>query len=59
MFTIKIETDNNAFAPYPGYEVARILRQVADISEEHGSPPDSLVVFDINGNKVGEVSYGD
>jgi hypothetical protein len=48
---IYIETENAAFYPDPGREVARILRKMADEIEVGGvSTP-----MDINGNKIGKV----
>jgi hypothetical protein len=48
---IYIETENAAFHPEPGREVARILRKIADEIEVGGvSTP-----MDINGNKIGKV----
>lgn len=34
MFTLEIETDSGAFKPYPGVEVARILREAAKLLEQ-------------------------
>jgi hypothetical protein len=52
-FELKIECDNDAFGDWPGIEVARILRDVAnrvdgDAEGTHGG------VRDANGNTVGE-----
>lgn len=52
MVTIKIETDNAAFAEDMCSEVARILRELSE-SFDAGMIP--YGVFDINGNKVGTV----
>lgn len=49
-FTLKVYTDNAAFADDPDGEVARILRDVADRVE--GGQEDGAV-RDINGNTVG------
>jgi len=51
MFTLKIETGNEAFADGDaGAELARILRYVATAVERgtRGAP-----LYDINGNRVG------
>ena len=48
---IEIKTENAAFHPEPGVEVARILRKAADTIESGGSPN----IMDINGNKVGSI----
>lgn len=51
MFRIEIDTGNAAFEDVPGYEVARILRDLAerltDASTGEGA------VMDVNGNEVG------
>lgn len=52
--TIKINTENQAFDGDTGYELARILRGLADRFEEGGSPSK---LMDVNGNKVGSVEY--
>jgi len=49
MFTLTIETDNDAFSADPGAEIARILRFAAD--QVAGNGISSL--RDINGNTVG------
>lgn len=51
MFTLEIKTSNAAFEGMAGYEVARILREVADTVEERDSI--DMAVMDINGNNVG------
>lgn len=54
---ITIKTGNAAFEAFEGlehYEVARILRRLAD-KLENGSKPERLL--DINGNNVGTVEY--
>ena len=55
--SIKITADNAAFEDYPAAEVMRILRELADHVNRRGglSPGDSLVLRDINGNRVGEM----
>jgi len=54
---IELRTRNSAFQEDDfsfGYEMARILRQLAN-SLENGATPTYLM--DINGNKVGEIIY--
>jgi hypothetical protein len=51
---IKIETVNAAFEGAEGYEVARILRDLADKIEDNNQPSK---VRDINGNTVGAIEY--
>lgn len=54
--TITIKLGNAAFTEAPsGYEVARILREYADICDEKGEPPEQKL-FDANGNSVGRAS---
>lgn len=56
MFTLKIKTDNAAFADgNAGLELARILREIADGLED--SPPEDFdgKVMDANGNCTGTV----
>lgn len=50
MFKLTIKTDNAAFGDEPGYEVARILRDIAHKVEEGYT---SGSVLDVNGNTVG------
>lgn len=50
MFTLRIETDNEAFADCPKAEIARILRETADRLES-GRYVNKL--RDLNGNIVG------
>ncbi len=56
MFTLKIETDNEAFADgNGGAEVGRILRRLADlIKDERLVLVDGGKLMDVNGNSVGE-----
>jgi hypothetical protein len=53
--TIKIDMDNAAFDPSGTEEEVRILRELADHLEKHGTtrPGWSKSLLDINGNKVG------
>ncbi len=50
MFTLTINTDNEAFTPEPGAEVARILRVIADRVEAGRTDGAAM---DVNGNRVG------
>ena len=56
---ITIDTGNAAFEDEPGYEVGRILKEVANAFQEiHGSSfrdINRVVLRDINGNRVGQV----
>jgi len=52
-FTIKMDTGNAAFDPDPQYEVARILREIADRLERDGANGLYQTIHDINGNDVG------
>ncbi len=52
MFIVKFNTRNVAFED--GYEIPRILREVAD-KIENGKMADSI--FDINGNKIGVYGF--
>lgn len=53
-FKLEIDCDNAAFED-PGTEVARILHDLADRVGQHMPVRgDSFVLYDINGNKVGE-----
>lgn len=56
-YRIEIKTDNAAFEDDPGYEVARILRKLADRVESEGL--DQVRLMDINGNCVGSVEVED
>ena len=58
MFKIEIETDNDAFAPEPGPELARILRELAD-KLDAGTVPESVRLRDINGNTCGTATNQD
>lgn len=58
-FRLSIETVNAAFdegrAPY---EVARILRDLADRIESRACLPVFVPLYDVNGNRVGEAKAG-
>lgn len=54
--TLTIRMDNEAFAPEPELEVARILHSLADrCSQNIGAVGYEHAVLDVNGNKVGTV----
>jgi hypothetical protein len=57
-YTIKIECDNAAFEDGNGggFELARILRRVADKVEAHGADY-GVRILDSNGNHVGDSEY--
>lgn len=50
--SISINTSNAAFADCEAYEVARILRELAQRLENNGMESE-IILRDINGNKVG------
>jgi len=57
MININIQTDNAAFDEgNRGYEIARILRKLADRFEQEENPTSAR---DINGNKVVSIDYED
>lgn len=51
---ININTENAAFHPAPGYELARIFRVLAE-KAERGDLYDGQKIMDVNGNGVGKV----
>lgn len=53
--TLGMKLDNAAFDDEPGYEVCRILRDLADKIEQRGLQ-DEMILWDINGNRVGKVA---
>lgn len=62
MFELKFETDNAAFGDNDqherGYEIARILRKIADSFENAPRQgEDSEAIHDHNGNRVGELHF--
>lgn len=61
VFTVKINCGNAAFedAPTPDYEIARILRAIADKLEDDGSSGFYETIFDSNGNDVGRFALKD
>lgn len=51
---IMMSLDNEAFQPHPKDEIERILAQLAKQIGEQGIYPDkSIILFDVNGNRVG------
>jgi hypothetical protein len=53
-FIIVIKCDNAAFDEVPGIEVARILRELADLVDHDDLPgPIGIPLRDVNGNRVG------
>lgn len=56
-FSLEINCDNDAFAPDPGAEVARILRRAAKRIDE--CPEDERGLQDVNGNHVGQWRFTD
>ena len=62
MFTVKIRTDNAAFAEDRNGEVARILRELADrLADQYGNghnAADLHMLTDLNGNTVGRAAFG-
>lgn len=56
MFTLAIDTGNDAFHPDAGPEVARILEELAKKLREEG-PLELSNLRDLNGNTVGTVRY--
>jgi hypothetical protein len=53
-FTINMTCDNDAFAQQPaGFEVARILREIADKLEDKGPSGFFETIHDLDGNDVG------
>jgi hypothetical protein len=54
-FVLTIETDNAAFDDSPEYEVARILRKIAERVQAEGMPLDGkcIAARDTNGNRCG------
>ena len=53
MFRIEIQTDNAAFDPDPGPELARILRELAARLDDGVDLAEPIRLRDINGNTVG------
>ena len=58
MFTLTIETDNEAFSADPGAEIARIMQTVGHALINAPSRVDTCgKLRDINGNTVGKWEY--
>lgn len=55
---INIQTENAAFSPDPGYELARIFRALAEKAEQ-GDLYDGQPVIDVNGNRVGKIKISE
>jgi hypothetical protein len=53
-YRIAINMDNAAFAPPAGYELARILRDLANRVDHAYQIAESQPLYDINGNHVGQ-----
>lgn len=56
MFKIEFETDNSAFEDGGSYEVARVLKDIAD-AVESGITHDCIM--DYNGNVIGAWAWHD
>lgn len=59
-FTVTIQCDNEAFAPAPTFEAARILRDLADALENmelRAEDGERKTLRDVNGNKVGAAEF--
>lgn len=52
---IQIDCDNAAFDAPTDFEIARILREIADQAEDHGVDGIKVIIRDVNGNQVGTV----
>lgn len=52
-FFVQMSIDNAAFGDEPSAEIARILRDIADIVEADGAPDRFANCRDVNGNTVG------
>ena len=62
MFTLTIETDNAAFGEPDlcAHEIARILTKAAkDVQRVLDAPPTTMILRDVNGNRVGRWSFSD
>lgn len=53
IFRLFVHTDNAAFGDAPQWELARILRKVADRVEAGEDISHYLTILDVNGNDVG------
>jgi hypothetical protein len=54
--TITLNTDNEAFETHAEYEVARILRELADRIESGDIDDDGASIHDVNGNTIGQLT---
>lgn len=57
MFTLDFFTDNSAFEDNRGAEIARVLRQLADVVESEGDDFKHIILFDANGNDIGKANF--
>jgi hypothetical protein len=57
MFTLDFFTDNSAFEDNRTGEIARILRQLADVVESEGDSFEGIALLDVNGNHVGKANF--
>ncbi|MEA3641894.1 MAG: hypothetical protein VBE63_18435 [Lamprobacter sp.] len=53
--TLGMSLDNAAFEDDPSFEITRILRDLADKIEQRGLQ-DEMILWDLNGNRVGKVA---
>jgi hypothetical protein len=61
-FTLTIRCDNDAFQPAPTWEVARILRHLADCVEDmelRAEDGERKTLRDANGNTVGHAEFNE
>ena len=56
MFKLEIKTGNEAFSDHQHWEIARILKKLAEKLENEVFD-DSCVLVDINGNSVGKAVW--
>lgn len=57
MFTLTINTANDAFAVQPEFEVAAILKKLADRLEDGCASTEEGRLLDVNGNTVGSYTF--
>jgi vacuolar-type H+-ATPase subunit B/Vma2 len=55
---IEINLDNDAFKPFAGFELARVLRNLAKDLDEYPEAY-AIGIVDINGNTVGDLKVVD
>lgn len=58
-FTLEIDCDNDAFDGSPQLELSRILQCAARRLASQGINTTNTALFDANGNKVGQWTYGE